>query len=164
MRLLAYLLVLFIVVPYVELTLLLALADATNWVVALGLVVLTGIVGAMLARAQGGSVWQRIRTELADGQLPAESLLDGALILVAAALLVTPGMLTDAFGLSLLVPYFRRFYRLALVRWFRRRFHGVGRFAAGTKRSAKPGTIDVEHWAVDDDQPREGEPDGPVLR
>lgn len=118
-----YLMLLFIGLPLVELSLLLILADRFTWSATLVLVILTGIVGASLARWQGWRTVQRMRTELHTGQLPGEALMDAGMILVAAALLVTPGILTDLFGFSLLAPPCRRFYRRHLGRWLERRFH-----------------------------------------
>jgi UPF0716 protein FxsA len=117
------LLLLFIVVPFVELWLLLVISDYTGWQFTLGLVIVTGLAGAHLARRQGWRTLQRIRDELGQGKLPTDSLLDGMMILVAGALLLTPGILTDAVGLTLLIPPCRRRYRAWLVRWFKSRFH-----------------------------------------
>ncbi len=112
------LLLLFTVVPLVELTLLLVLADATSWQFALCLVLATGIVGALLARHQGLRCWRRVEQKLAAGELPGEPLIDGLMILVAGALLVTPGMLTDLVGFALLLPAFRRIIKRRLKRRF----------------------------------------------
>jgi len=116
--LLARLLILFTVVPLVELALLLWIGSLTGWRLTLLLVLLTGIVGAGLARHQGIRCWLRVQQQLRAGQLPADPLVDGLMILVAGALLVTPGVLTDLFGFGLLLPPFRRI----LKRWLSRRF------------------------------------------
>ena len=115
------LILLFTVVPLVELALLLWLASLTDWWFTLCLVVLTGIVGAWLARWQGFRAWRRIQDELAAGRLPTDSLLDGLMILVAAAVLVTPGVLTDLFGFALLVPPFRAMVKRYLAGRFKAR-------------------------------------------
>jgi UPF0716 protein FxsA len=70
----------------------------------LGVIVVTGVVGATLARHEGLQVLRRIQAELAQGQLPAGALVDGMIILMAGALLITPGVLTDALGFLCLVP------------------------------------------------------------
>ncbi|REJ69209.1 MAG: FxsA family protein [Planctomycetota bacterium] len=98
------LLLLFILVPLAELYLLFKLAEFTSTELAFGLVIITGIVGASLARWQGMRTWQRIQTELAQGRPPAIPLIHGMCILVAGALLLTPGMMTDAVGFALLIP------------------------------------------------------------
>jgi UPF0716 protein FxsA len=116
------LLLLFILVPFVELVLLLYLADATSWQITLAVVIATGVIGTLLARSQGWRVWSRIHTELAGGRMPTEPLLDAVLIFVAGALLLTPGVLTDLLGILLLIPWTRSYFRRRLVTWFQSRF------------------------------------------
>jgi UPF0716 protein FxsA len=101
------LLLLFTIVPLVELVILLILADATTWWFTIGLVLVTGIIGASLARWQGFRTVRRIQDDLRRKRIPADALLDGLLILIAGALLVTPGILTDIAGFLLLTPPFR---------------------------------------------------------
>lgn len=98
------LLLLFIVVPLIELALLLQIGEWVGLLPTIALVILTGIAGAALARSQGVRVFFRIRQELATGRMPVDQMIDGLLIFVAGALLLTPGLLTDIFGLSMLVP------------------------------------------------------------
>jgi len=109
---------LFVVVPAIELVLLIEIGSRIGTLRTLALIVVTGIVGAQLAGRQGLDVLRRIQRETSLGRLPAASLIDGAFILVAGALLVTPGILTDVVGLLCLVPAFRR----RLGRVLRRRF------------------------------------------
>ena len=90
--------------------------------VGVALVVATGVIGTALARSQGWRVWSRIREELAAGRMPAEPLLDAVLILFAGALLLTPGVLTDLLGITLLIPWTRNYYRRRLVAWFKSHF------------------------------------------
>jgi UPF0716 protein FxsA len=101
------LLLLFILVPAIELALLLEVGSHLGTLPTLGLIAVTGVVGASLARRQGLAVLGRAQDQMARGDLPAGSLADGVMILVAGALLITPGILTDAFGFLLLVPVFR---------------------------------------------------------
>ncbi|MFQ5793137.1 MAG: FxsA family protein [Acidobacteriota bacterium] len=103
----ATLLLLFILVPAVELALLIEVGSRIGTLPTLALIVLTGIVGASLARLQGFAVLRKIQADVAQGQLPAGSLVDGVIILLAGALLITPGILTDVLGLVCLVPAFR---------------------------------------------------------
>lgn len=117
------LLILFVSVPLVELALLLQVARITSPVATVLLVLCTGIVGATLARRQGLKTWFRIQDDLAAGRLPADSLVDAAMIFVAGAVLLTPGILTDVFGFSLLVPRIRRWYRSAATRYFKNKIH-----------------------------------------
>jgi UPF0716 protein FxsA len=122
MPVLPLLLLLFIALPFVELALLLYMAEWTGWQFTLMMVIVTGVVGSLLARSQGWRTYTRIQEELAEGHLPGQSLLDAVMIFIAGALLLTPGILTDAWGLSMLVPPCRAFYRRRLIARFRSRF------------------------------------------
>ncbi|MCP4002797.1 MAG: FxsA family protein [bacterium] len=110
----ARLLLLFIVLPAVELGLLIEIGGYIGTPATIGLIVVTGIVGAALARRQGLRVIGEIQRELAEGRLPASSLMDGLMILIASALLVTPGVLTDVFGFLCLMPGFRSLVKRSL--------------------------------------------------
>ncbi len=105
------LLLLFTLVPLTELFLLLWLADKTSWLFTLWLVIFTGVLGAWLARREGLRCLREIQQRIDRGELPTDSLLEGVMILVAGAVLVTPGVLTDILGFSLLIPPFRRVIR-----------------------------------------------------
>lgn len=115
-----WLLLLFIVLPAVELALLIEIGRRIGTLETLGVIVVTGAVGAAMARSQGLRVLSQVREEISAGTMPAASLVDGVLILVAAALLVTPGVLTDAFGFLCLVPGFRTLVKRELLRRFER--------------------------------------------
>jgi UPF0716 protein FxsA len=119
----AWLLLLMTVVPLVELALLLTMGKLTSVWFTLAFVIVTGLVGAALLRIQGLAAWRRVQRDLAEGRMPADSLLDGLMIVLAAVLLITPGVLTDFVGITLLVPWCRRLYRFLLARWFRARLH-----------------------------------------
>ncbi len=111
---------LFIALPAVELALLIEIGRRIGTLETIGLIVVTGVVGAAMARSQGLRVLSRVREEMSAGQMPADSLLDGVMILVASALLVTPGVLTDGFGFLCLIPRFRGLVKRGVVRWIRR--------------------------------------------
>jgi len=98
------LLALFTLVPIVELALLIELGTHVGTLPTLGLIAITGFLGAALARRQGLEVWRQVRSEMASGHVPADSIADGFIILLAGALLITPGVLTDAIGFLCLVP------------------------------------------------------------
>ena len=150
---LARLLFLFISVPLVELALLLFVAKHTSVLFTISLVVVTGIVGATLARRQGFRAYQRIQQDLSAGQMPKDALVDTVMIFVAGALLLTPGVLTDMFGLSLLVPRCRRFYQGAAVRWFRANVTVVTS-SAGTHTSRDE---IIDSYVVEQEKPDEEE-------
>jgi len=86
----------------------------------LGLIMTTGVSGAWLAQSQGVEILKRIQEETSQGQMPAITLIDGALILVGGLLLLTPGFFTDALGFSFLVPLTRDLWRQALNAWLQK--------------------------------------------
>jgi len=136
-----WLLLLFVLLPAVELALLIEVGSRIGTVPTLGLIAATGVLGAALARRQGLQVLQRLQDETRAGQMPAGPLLDGALILVAGALLVTPGILTDGFGFLCLLPAFRRLLKATL----RRRL----------ERAIREGRAHVHVWSPEPHPPRE---------
>jgi len=148
------LLSLFILIPLCELVLLLYLADVTGWQFTLLLVVTTGVTGTLLARSQGWRTWLRIRQELAAGRMPANSLLDGVLIFVAGALLLTPGILTDLVGISLLIPVCRGYCRRRLVAWFKSRFT-VQTAGSGSWSSAQGRSEVIDSYVIEQDSTSE---------
>ncbi len=115
------LLLLLTVVPLVELMILLRIAERFDWGPTIVLVVLTGALGAYLARREGLKALSRIQSELAAGVPPAASLVDGVLILVAGIVLVTPGILTDLCGFALLISPIRAWVRRRLAEALRKR-------------------------------------------
>ncbi|MGB1929902.1 MAG: FxsA family protein [Mariniblastus sp.] len=110
---------LFIVVPLADLALLVWMSSYTGLAFSISIVVISGIIGAVLAKRSVNSVFAKIKRNFASGQISPDLLTDGAMILFAAGLLLTPGFLTDAFGLSILIPHTRRWYRSILAKWFK---------------------------------------------
>jgi len=152
------LILLFTLVPLAELALLLWLASVTDWRFTLALVVTTGVVGAWLARRQGWRTWRRIQADLAAGRLPADSLLDGLLILVAGAVLITPGVLTDLLGFALLIPACRTALKKYLARRFRDRISAATSRHPGRARTDwgdRDEIIDVQVIAPDTQPPKD---------
>ena len=155
-----YLFAIFIAVPFIELILLLSLADRIGAPSTLAVIVFTGILGASLARWQGWKTYQRIHTELTNQRMPTESMADAGMILVAGALLLTPGILTDVFGFSLLIPICRRFYRTIIIKSFRGKFRVQTTVYGGTARhrdAADTNVVDghvVDGHVVSPDQTR----------
>jgi len=115
------LMLLFILVPLVELSLLVYVGTVIGALYTIIIVVVTGLLGAVLSRRQGMAVLYRIRSNLEQGIIPSVEIVDGALILVAGLLLITPGMITDVVGFAMLVPYTRRIFKNWVGRLFRRR-------------------------------------------
>jgi UPF0716 protein FxsA len=113
---LSYLIALFIGMPLVELALLIQLHEWMGLLNTVLLVFLTGSAGIYLVKRQGIGIFRKIQQEMAQGALPAPQMIDGVMILVAGALLVTPGILTDAVGFLLLIPPTRYAIRMWLKR------------------------------------------------
>ncbi len=107
MRIFSGLFLAFVLVPLIELFLLIKLGTAIGAVNTVFIVIITGGLGAWLAKTQGVFILFKIREELNSGILPKESLIEGVLILAAGLVLLTPGLITDAGGFLLLIPAVR---------------------------------------------------------
>lgn len=114
------LLIIFIFVPFLELYILIEAGRILGVGPTIGLIMLTGVAGAWLARSQGVEILRRIQEETARGQMPAITLIDGALVLVGGLLLLTPGFFTDVLGFSFLVPITRELWRKTLNLWLQK--------------------------------------------
>jgi UPF0716 protein FxsA len=114
MRLL--LIILFIVVPIAELALLIQIGSWIGFWPTLALLVLDAVLGATLMRSQGRAAWRRFNAAIAEGRAPAREVLDGVLVIFGGALLLTPGFITDIFGLLFLIPPTRALVRRLIVR------------------------------------------------
>ena len=112
---------LFTLVPLAELFLLIEIGRHVGPVPTLALVLATGALGAWLARSQGLAVLQKVRQEFGSGRLPTAALLDGVLVLMAGAVLLTPGLLTDLAGFAILMPAGRQVVRRRILDWWKRR-------------------------------------------
>lgn len=110
------LLVVFIVVPLVELYVLLQVGQEIGALNTIALLILDSMLGAWLLRSQGRTVWRRFNDTLRAGRPPAREVLDGVLVIFGGALLLTPGFVTDIFGILLLVPPSRAVIRRMLTR------------------------------------------------
>ena len=106
---------LFIAVPIAEIYLLLEVGGIIGAIPTIGLVVLTAAAGAALVRAQGFSTILQVRRSMEAGEVPAVAIIEGIFLLVAGALLLTPGFLTDAIGFGCLVPPLRRAFIIRLI-------------------------------------------------
>ena len=105
------LLILFIIIPLVELYLLVVVGSRVGLPATILLVILTGAWGAYLAKSQGYSILARIQAETAAGRVPTKELIDGLLVLIGGIVLLTPGLLTDLAGFCLMLPGFRAIIR-----------------------------------------------------
>ncbi|AZR74624.1 FxsA protein [Anoxybacter fermentans] len=103
------LLLIFSIIPLIELALLIKVGGYLGIIPTIILVAGTGVVGVSLARSQGFQLIQELKLTLKRGELPADHLIQGLLILIGAAMLLTPGLLTDTVGFLLIIPPTRRF-------------------------------------------------------
>lgn len=115
------LLMIFILVPFLELIIIIQLGKYIGLAWTILLIVILGLLGAFIAKKQGLSILWRIKDELGQGRLPGQELLDGGLLLLGSALLITPGLLTDALAFFFLLPATRRimksFIQYKLENW-----------------------------------------------
>lgn len=111
----------FVVVPIVELAVLIRVGSEIGVLNTLGLLLLMSVVGSWLVRREGLGVVRRVQASLAAGRVPGTELVDGFLILFAGALLLTPGFVSDVFGIALLLPPVRAGVRRLLARRFQAR-------------------------------------------
>ncbi len=105
------LILLFTVVPLIELALLIKFAEWTSLSATILLVIATGVIGGILAKYEGLAVLRRLSLNLQQGIMPADELIEGVMIFIAGAFLITPGILTDLTGFLILNPPTRRILR-----------------------------------------------------
>jgi UPF0716 protein FxsA len=140
------LLALFIVVPLAELYVILRVGEAIGAIWTILLLAADSVLGAILLRTQGRSVWRRFNAALADGKMPHREVIDGVLVVFGGAFLITPGFITDVVGILLLVPPTRAVVRRLLVSRLGRRI-AVNAATRGRMR------YDVEGTAREDPNP-----------
>ncbi len=149
-----YLLILFILVPLIEISLFIEIGGRIGVGATVAIVILTAVLGTTLLRQQGLAVFRRAQESLGRGEVPVAEVFDGLCLLVAGAVLLAPGFLTDAIGILLFVAPFRRWLGRALIR----RVH-VG----GADHRDKPAhrTIEGEYRHVPPDDEDDDSGDGP---
>jgi UPF0716 protein FxsA len=158
------LLLAFIVVPIAELYVIIQVGSAIGGWETIGLLVLDSVVGAWLVRREGFSILAKVQGSLANGELPTNSLIDGLLVLVAGALMLTPGFLTDGLGLVLLLPPSRTIVRTALKKRFAGRITVGGGPYGGPFGGRDGGGITDVRWTENPPTGPDGrdEPPGPI--
>jgi UPF0716 protein FxsA len=141
------LIVLFIVVPIAELAVIIQIGSLIGvwWTIALLLA--DAVLGSLLMRAQGRAAWRRFTEAIDEGRPPAREALDGVLVIFGGALLLTPGFITDVFGLLLLFPPTRSLVRRLLVRRVTLRV-----MVAGRERRSRADDVDGTAVDVEPDQ------------
>ena len=149
---LAALIVLFIVVPLAELYVILQVGEAIGAVWTILLLAADSLLGSLLLRNQGRTVWGRFNAALAEGRMPHREVIDGVLVVFGGAFLITPGFLTDIVGIILLIPPTRAVVRRLVVRRLGRRV-----VVASSSSSSRPrGRYDVEGTAAEYDDTTRG--------
>ena len=118
---LGYLILLFTLVPVVELALLIRIGQYIGLGATIAIVIFTGITGAYLAKIQGFITLRRIQQDVNQGRMPTDKLFDGLLILLSGILLLTPGFITDLVGFMGLIPSTRSLFK----RWLRRKIEDM---------------------------------------
>jgi UPF0716 protein FxsA len=136
------LLVLFVVVPLLELYVILQVGEAIGVLPTIAILIADSILGSVLMRSQGRLAWRRFNLGVAEGRVPAREAIDGVLVVFGGALLLTPGFVTDVFGLLLLLPITRPLVRRLLVRRF------AGRMVASARMPGRRPPGD-DAWDVD---------------
>jgi UPF0716 protein FxsA len=141
------LLLLFIVVPLVELYVIIQVGQAIGPLPTIGLLLLDSILGSVLLRSQGRGAWLRFNQAIAMGRVPTREVADGVMIIFGGALLLTPGFVTDILGALFLLPPTRAILRRLLRRAAARRFIVAAPFGAmrrGASGRGGPRAWDVE--------------------
>lgn len=108
MNLIQFVFLAFLIIPFIEIYLLLQIGGIVGVFPTIILVVTTAIIGAGLLRQQGLATWQRFQDSIAKGNVPAYEMVEGPILLVGGALLLTPGFFTDMIGFACLIPLARR--------------------------------------------------------
>ena len=98
----------FLIVPFIEITVLMQVGSIIGVFPTIFMVVFTAVLGAWMLRRQGFATWQRFQSNLQQGQIPAYEMIEGPILLVGGALLLTPGFFTDILGFACLIPTLRR--------------------------------------------------------
>jgi UPF0716 protein FxsA len=132
--------ILFLIVPIVELAVIVQVAGGIGVLNTIALLIAVSILGAWLVKREGVGVLRRVQAALQRGQLPHRELVDGALVMLAGALLLTPGFLSDVVGVLLLIPPTRAVVRTAVLARFRHRITTTvtGRFGAVVDVDGEP--------------------------
>lgn len=151
---------LLLIIPLVDALVLVVFAGVVGWQLTVALVVLTALVGLMFARLEARLTMRKIQDAIAVGRAPTAALIDGGLLIAAGAFLLTPGLVTDAIGLLLIIPPTRVLIRTVLHRYVIIPYldRQSGGFATGTVYTRGfPGADDGQPITInrDDDPDRE---------
>lgn len=113
------LLISFVIVPVTELYILIEVGKKIGSLTTIGIIILTGIIGAYLVKGQGFMILRKIQNDLNAGIMPGDSLIQGVIILAGGIFLLTPGFVTDIIGFIFLIPASRRVVKKYLLKWLK---------------------------------------------
>jgi UPF0716 protein FxsA len=152
---LGLLVLIFLIVPLLELYVIWQVGNAIGIIPTLLILVADSLLGAYLLRSQGRAVWRRFQRAFEERRMPHQEIVDGVLVIFGGAFLITPGFLTDVFGLLLLLPPTRAIFRRAVMRRLRLRAVEGAAGAARARRPARPAPdgYDVEGSATEYEAP-----------
>jgi UPF0716 protein FxsA len=165
-----FLLVLLIVIPLAELYVIVQVSHLIGLIPTLVLLLAVSVLGAWLLKREGIAAWRRVREATARGEMPTTQVADGALVLLGGALLMTPGFITDAVGLLLLIPFvrvgLRSGIRKLIWRWGRKRMRvvdtaGSVAYRAYTRKSERDAAVTRPSGQLPSPPTRSGEADSP---
>ena len=154
---LIFLIAAFLTIPLIEVWILLQIADLAGLLNTIGLLILTSIIGALLVRREGISVFRKAKNEITQGQMPEKQILDGFLILLGGVLMLTPGFFTDIIGFLLLFPPTRLLLRTVVIKRLNSRISNPNSYIRNGRvqwvySERKDETIEIlESPQVDDD-------------
>jgi|Deesub1362A_J573_1020465.scaffolds.fasta_scaffold00004_258 UPF0716 protein FxsA len=114
---------LFTLVPAIELSLLIKVGSIIGTLNTIIIIILTAVVGAYMVRLEGLGVVYRIQRNLLEGVFPAEELINGVMLLIAGALLITPGFFTDVIGFLIVIPASREVIKKIVKKYFEKRIY-----------------------------------------
>jgi UPF0716 protein FxsA len=147
--------ILFLLVPIAELAVIITVGQQIGVAPTILLLLLVSVAGAWLSKREGVGAWRRFQAALAEGRVPTTEIADGAMILLAGALLLTPGFLTDVLAVLLLIAPTRALARRAAIAWWLRR--GLRR--AGRRRVVEGTSHRMPRTRVEWGDPEPGDPE-----
>ena len=158
-------LILFIILTFSEVYLMKVVAEKTSFLFLFSVVLTTGIIGLSLAKKQGREHLLKVQQELAAGKIPGNPMVEGLMILVAAAVLITPGFLTDVLGFLFLIPFVRRTIAPMFVGFLKPKSSGNSSFfhfsSSSTFQSPPVGspkeTVDADFFDMPEDSSKKDE-------
>lgn len=150
--------VLFLLIPIIEIFFLIKVGEVIGAIPTIILVVLTAVIGAGLLRQQGLSTLARFQQNLSTGKLPAQEMVEGILLAVGGALLMTPGFVTDTMGFLCLVPFSRQWIAKAIMKRSTAKFSagmsggfGMGSGAGAYRQKSDDDIMEAEFTEVNED-------------